>query len=385
MTQQAAVFGTARLSRVADVVVSALDEMSGATSPRLQLELMIARVLTFGGASDAPATPAVSTPASPAASTPAPTPAPSPAATRVPAPVPAEPAPAPAEPGASEPSPAPLPEGPVTLETLTQAWPRVLTTLEGVRRSSWLLVMGARVAGYDDEVLTLVFSSANDVAAFKQRSATGGPSEDLRTAIQTVLGVRVKYIARNETDEGPGDGGGRPPAPAVPPQTPVASDAPPVSAPSAPAATAEPPRPVTAPSVSAVTDWAVAPIPSDPAPSAPAPSAVVVTPPAVEPPQFAVDDEPEDAEARVAVATRPDEERWFEGAPEGEVLPASVVVPSLSDDDDDEPVADVAPLPLPPVPPVSRGPERYGEAVVRQVLGATFVREEPHASATRFS
>jgi DNA polymerase-3 subunit gamma/tau len=45
MSVQAARFGTAELSRAADVANAALTEMTGATSPRLHLELMIARVL----------------------------------------------------------------------------------------------------------------------------------------------------------------------------------------------------------------------------------------------------------------------------------------------------------------------------------------------------
>ena len=45
MMRQADVFGALRLSRTADLVVATLDEMTGATSPRLQLELMVARVL----------------------------------------------------------------------------------------------------------------------------------------------------------------------------------------------------------------------------------------------------------------------------------------------------------------------------------------------------
>ncbi|MDP3209864.1 MAG: DNA polymerase III subunit gamma and tau, partial [Rhodoglobus sp.] len=45
MTQQASTFGTAELSRAADVVNAALTEMTGATSPRLHLELMVARML----------------------------------------------------------------------------------------------------------------------------------------------------------------------------------------------------------------------------------------------------------------------------------------------------------------------------------------------------
>ncbi|WP_186307533.1 DNA polymerase III subunit gamma and tau, partial [Microbacterium sp. 1.5R] len=51
MRSQAEAFGSSRLSRTADVVSAALDDMSGATSPRLHLELMVARVLA--GASDA--------------------------------------------------------------------------------------------------------------------------------------------------------------------------------------------------------------------------------------------------------------------------------------------------------------------------------------------
>nr|MDQ2698814.1 hypothetical protein [Actinomycetota bacterium] len=57
--------------------------------------------------------------------------------------------------------------------------------------------------------------------------------------------------------------------------------------------------------------------------------------------------------------------------------------------------APVPPTVAPPlVPEVTRGPagpargngvQRYGEAVVRQVLGATFVREEPYEPPTRFS
>src|SRR5699024_7202214 len=46
MGRQANVFGSDALSKVADLVSAALDDMSGATSPRLQLELMVARVLT---------------------------------------------------------------------------------------------------------------------------------------------------------------------------------------------------------------------------------------------------------------------------------------------------------------------------------------------------
>jgi len=45
MSVQATAFGAAELSRAADVVNSSLTEMTGATSPRLHLELMVARLL----------------------------------------------------------------------------------------------------------------------------------------------------------------------------------------------------------------------------------------------------------------------------------------------------------------------------------------------------
>jgi DNA polymerase-3 subunit gamma/tau len=45
MSRQAAVFGAAALSRGADIANRALTEMTGATSPRLHLELMVARML----------------------------------------------------------------------------------------------------------------------------------------------------------------------------------------------------------------------------------------------------------------------------------------------------------------------------------------------------
>ncbi|RUQ03644.1 hypothetical protein D8M34_15920, partial [Microbacterium sp. HSID17254] len=51
--------------------------------------------------------------------------------------------------------------------------------------------------------------------------------------------------------------------------------------------------------------------------------------------------------------------------------------------------ARAAPAAAPPVvverTPAAGGVQRYGEAVIRQVLGATFLREEPYEPPTRFS
>ncbi|WP_026059448.1 DNA polymerase III subunit gamma and tau, partial [Microbacterium yannicii] len=238
MQRQADAFGTARLSRIADLVIATLDDMTGATSPRLQLELMVARVLARGADAAAPAAPDLggAAAAAPAAVAPAaPAPAPS-AQAQAPAPAaatPAEPvgasaavtpppgaasataaasAPAAGAPPSAAPASAaemPIPAGPVTVERMRASWPQVLGRLEDISRSSWMLASGARIVSLDDDVLTLAFSSQGDVAKFKQLAAGKGPSEDLRQAISAVLGIRVKYIARHDAAGG-GPGGGTP-------------------------------------------------------------------------------------------------------------------------------------------------------------------------------
>ena len=379
MMRQADVYGSIRLSRTADLVIATLDEMTGATSPRLQLELMVARVLAQTGAAavvpPAPAAPASAPAASaPAAASSAPA---APASNRTPAVEPATVSAAPVRtPTVSvvEPENAtPAPSGPITLQHMRDAWPEVLGSLETTSRSSWLLASGARVVDLDGDVLTLAFQSQSDVAKFKKLSAGAGPSEDLRRAILAVLGIRVKYLAKHDGEAGP-----TPPAP--PAAAPAASV--PEPTPSRPAAVGTP-RAAAAP----VTEWVVAAIPSDadaPPVDAPEPPTAVA--------QFAVDDEPEDAAdpARAHVAT-------IAPPREGDVLPARDVEPSVDFDDDDDtdemdaaPDAPVPPVVAPPMPsvagrPTAAGAQRYGEAVVRQVLGARFVREEPYEPPTRFS
>ena len=381
MMEQSGTFGTTRLSRTADLVVATLDEMTGATSPRLQLELMVARVLAQGSAVASGAVPAV-VPASGAiaALAPAPATAPTPATPAAPVTAVADATEASgspvATPAPASPTPASTvqaaPAGPIALSHVRDAWPDVLARLETISRSSWLLASGARVIDLAGDVLTLSFQSQSDVVKFKKLLAGSGPSEDLRQAILAVLGIRVKYLAKHDSEPGT-------------PASPTGSPAPTRSAGPAPSAT--PARPSSAhPSAAApVTEWAVVSIPSDSdAPPADAPE----SPNAVA--QFAVDDEPEDATGatRIHVATL---------APphEGDVLPASDVEPSIDSDDDDAEMDADADLPVPPVvtPPMQSsatrsspsGPQRYGEAVVRQVLGARFVREEPYEPPTRFN
>ncbi|MEY9951290.1 DNA polymerase III subunit gamma and tau [Leifsonia sp. EB34] len=280
MGVQAMKFGAAELSRAADIVNAALTEMTGATSPRLHLELMIARVLVpssddsergalarverlerrvgvsdAGGAREgaapvaAPApAPAPARAAAPAAPVRAPESAPV-ATPAVPEPVlPAAPAaktakaaeaapepvaaPAAARETAAAPEPVAAPAvsapaasaavGAVSTQQVKDSWPQILDAVQRAKRSAWMVVFTAQVRSLNDDVLTLSFPSDNDVQSFRQPQAQGGQSvsEYLRQAIIDILGIRVKFIAR--ADAAPSGGGaarpsgGAPSAPEAP-------------------------------------------------------------------------------------------------------------------------------------------------------------------------
>ncbi|MEX0150869.1 DNA polymerase III subunit gamma and tau [Microbacterium sp. LMI1-1-1.1] len=310
------------------------------------------------------------------------TPSASPAASAPAGPAATEPAPSSEEEAGpfdpSPPTPPAPPTGPLELPQVRDSWPEVLEQLEVLSRPSWLVVSTASVAAFEVDVLTLAFRSPGDLTAFKTRVDGAGPSEDLRQAIQTVLGIRVKYLARLEGDAGPG-GPGAPPAGGAPRGG--------GSTPPSGGGRAEP-RATAAYSSAPVTEWAVAPIPSsDGTAGAPQASRASVTtaerPPVA--PALAVDDEPDETPAAAVVAVR-----------EGAVLPATDVTPSVAvpeereDDDvippaDEQPDAPVPPVVVPRMAPLAGGVQRYGEAVVRQMLGAVYVRDEPYEPPARFS
>ncbi|MCU1481361.1 MAG: polymerase subunit gamma/tau [Subtercola sp.] len=238
MQQQAGLFGAAELSRTADIVNAALTEMTGATSPRLHLELMIARVLV--PASDDSARGALarverlerrvgvgqnsvgqnsvgqnsvgqngvgqngvgqnsvgqeasgSAPSGsvPSASVPV---ANTSVAQNSPPSSSAEPITSTEPPSVAVSSSA----GPPTAQLLRDAWPEILEAVQKAKRGAWMVVYTATVRALEGDVLTLSFPSENDVASFKQQQAPGqGVSEYLRQAIVDVIGLRVKFIAR---------------------------------------------------------------------------------------------------------------------------------------------------------------------------------------------
>lgn len=474
MAAQAAAFGPAELSRVADLVNQTLTEMTGATSPRLHLELMLARVLVPSaddsergalarverlerrvGVTEAvrvderpvvadarpaaqadaargaaqhdvgrgAAEPRIETPVADAASSASGT-----QAAAVPQAKPAKPA---------------QPVGPVTLQQIRDAWPEVLAVLQRTKRTAWMAALTAQVIEFraDDEVLVLGFTSANDVQGLRSGNGSQNSAELLRSAIHEVLGVTVKFLPRvigaKAPVDPPVDGGAAPGAssPSAPPgpsassaavvgaSTPTVSSpggagspasapsgsasTPPVataSAASAPAAATDRPSIQAAPS-GPVDSWATVAIPRDPAVE----SAEIVTAPA----STAATAATAAPQARTATAVA---ERDVPIAPAA--VPASTVsaddVPPLDDaaapPEDFEPPFDPGPepevvpeasapnataaaaTPATPAARASRAPskgrrpaataaatdggiQRYGEAVVREVLGATFLEE----------
>jgi DNA polymerase-3 subunit gamma/tau len=206
MASQAARFGLAELTHAAQTVNHALTEMSGATSPKLHLELMCAKVLVpssdqtevgslarierlerrigMGGAESAPASapaaapiakaPVVSAPVAPAVAAPV---------TPVAAAAPATPVAAPAAIGA------------VTASQVRDAWSEILSKVNKQSKSAWMVAFSLTVVDFADEILTLKFLSQNDLDAFKNAS---GASDILRKAIVDVLGIQVKFKAQIE-------------------------------------------------------------------------------------------------------------------------------------------------------------------------------------------
>ena len=243
MRTQAVHLGASELSRSADLVNAALSEMTGATSPRLHLELLMARLLLpgaddsvvgFGARLDrlerggivsaaavtaapllptaVPSVPVVPAPVVPAPVVPAaavPAPAPARAARPPSAPAPSTPPPAavaatppsaPAAPAAHTPQPAPAPapavpaasSGPDT-EMLRRRWPEVLETLGRLKKATWVLVsQNALVADLDATTLRLSFTAPGLATAFR-----GGTHADVvKQAVRETLGfdVRVESV-----------------------------------------------------------------------------------------------------------------------------------------------------------------------------------------------
>jgi DNA polymerase-3 subunit gamma/tau len=306
MAVQAKKFGDAELSRAADVANAALTEMTGATSPRLHLELMIARILV--PESDATERGAlarverlerrigVNAVVAPTGPTPPKLPE-APVERAAPPIAPVQQSPVPVVAAARE---VVAEAKAVTLQQVKDAWPEVLEAVQKASRNAWMVVFTAiPLELRDSNVLVISFPSQKDVEALKQRSSPGeGVGDHLKQAIFDVLGIRPALLAKAEVA----------PAAAVAPVVVHVDDIP------------EPTEPDIEPAVDEQ-GWAVAAIPG----SAPEPQAAAAPTGATKPGTAPVATAPAKATAAAARAAEP---------------------------------------------------QRYGESVVREILGASFIEEQ---------
>ena len=315
---------------------------------------------------------------------------------------------------------------------MRDAWPEVLASLQRTKRSAWMVAFTAQVREFrDGEVLVLAFPSEQDVAGFRGGAPGQSVSELLRSAIAEVLGVTVKFIAKVE---GPGsraaESASSPSptlAPDVDPGRPGAEarDAAPVTTPDVAADRSTPAEPGgsgrgsagPAANGTAVTGSAS----TGAAPKGAAPKGVATkeaaprgsrssTPPsAASTSTSSAASGPVDSWATVAIPTGLEAEAASTASaavgsgrttatalaePPAAASAASTEAPVDADipDDADAPPEDLEP-PFDPGPPpelvveasvprggsgsapVDGGIQRYGESVVREVLGATFLEE----------
>ena len=164
---------------MADVVSEALQSMTGATSPRLHLELLMARLLLDGSL------------------------APTPSQTVAP--------PAPVSPPAGEaPTQSPVTEvpaesaKPLSLELLRASWSAVIDSVAEKKRAVWTALIDTEALALVDDVVTIGFPSLQAAEVLKKSQGPGLPvnAELVREAILGVTGHRVRFkvqeIARDE-------------------------------------------------------------------------------------------------------------------------------------------------------------------------------------------
>jgi DNA polymerase-3 subunit gamma/tau len=201
------------------------------------------------------------------------------------------------------------------LQQLRDAWPEILEVVQNAKRAAWMVVFTSTARALDGDVLTLTFPSEKDVASFRQGPAAGDSvSEHLRAAIQQVLGIRVKFIARVDTE----------------------------------AAAPEP--------AAAVGGWAVTAIPTSAEPEATStakPARAKAAPKAAEKAEQPAESPAPDPTPEPATQNEP--------ATESEPAATSQLAAKS------EPPAGA------PAPEATNA--RYGEAVVREMLGASFIEE----------
>ena len=111
-------------------------------------------------------------------------------------PEPASGEPASAEPAPSAPDADPAAQAtaqpePVALDELREVWPALLEEILEEDRDAWNAVKGVQPLAIDGDVLTIGIASRTDLEAFKAAGAA-----PLREAIAAAVGIRVKYVPK---------------------------------------------------------------------------------------------------------------------------------------------------------------------------------------------
>ena len=220
LVSQAKLFTPAQLVRVADLVSSGLSELRGAASPKLQLELLAARLVTnevtqdlitrvekleqdgprvsstapvparARVAAEQPVTQQTTSPTEPAPVA-AKTPPPRPVTSTTPAPLKPSQVTAAATLKAEEKStevPTTL-TGPVSFEQIRDAWPAILQTIGSQSRVAGIVMVDtAPVSFGEDKVLAVAFPNSNTM----NNAVKSGHDDRLRLVIQNLFHVDVR-------------------------------------------------------------------------------------------------------------------------------------------------------------------------------------------------
>ena len=181
MRNLASSLGPQRLSDMADVASEALQSMTGATSPKLHLELLMARFLIDGAAE----TVLVKTQSG----------------ADLPPVLEQQVATEPVEPQESS-----SPAAPLNQELLSTSWSAIVETVGEKKRAVWTALVGTEVIALVDDVVTIGFPSLQAAEVLKKPQGPGLPvnAELVREAILDVTGHRVRFkvqeIARSDSE-----------------------------------------------------------------------------------------------------------------------------------------------------------------------------------------
>jgi DNA polymerase-3 subunit gamma/tau len=245
----------------------------------------------------------------------------------------------------------------VTLQQVKDAWPEVLEAVQKAKRTAWMVVFTAKPLELrEGDILVLSFQSQNDVDALKQQTTPGeGVGDYLKKAVFDVLGFTPKLLARVETTRasGPASSGPASAASAPAAQTPAAqtpAEPKPASGPDDAQDAPEPTEPDVEPPVPDGNTWFTAPVSDS------------------EPETRPIRPEPKNEPKRDPKNT-PKSSSKGGSASQPKTQPAAKAQPEPASS------AEVAPAPQQPQKPAYEK-NRYGESVVREILGASFIEEQ---------